>query len=532
MAEELLKGCNGQVSETGGVWSLRLGAPRLPVLFFEDADIIADEAEDFRPFPPIDQIFNAISATYPDPAQNWESTESELITNAEWEAEDGGRRLTASLSLPVVPYPMQVVCVTNALITDHRRMRRHVLTLPMEACALEALDVVSWTSDANSYTAKLFEVTEAIRDLRTQLVQVSLREVDPDDYDIPPGLVCPSPPSLTPVRPAAQAVQGWAVAPYAITIEGEPRRAGILASWDADGAEDARGVRVAVRRQGETGDGIEQPLYPVATGGAAITDGILAGVYEVRAQYDADRSTTWTSWISVTVPAVGFGLDDLSGELVEWLGTMRDWIDEGIPEVQQLAQELAEEAQARVEAVQQMADDLAEETDARSAETQAAAEALRAERDRIRQVAAEVVELAANDHAAREDIRRSVQVQLSDLEASFDEQIVALADADFALTARLTTLEATSGELFASINQVDQARIDGDNALASLVAAVAVGTAQQFDHAAIWYFDTTVEGWTGSPNAPSASAGFLTPGAGSSALSPSGLAASGRAAHA
>ncbi|PWE26522.1 hypothetical protein C4N9_21590, partial [Pararhodobacter marinus] len=152
---------------------------------------------------------------------------------------------------------------------------------------------------------------------------------------------------------------------------------------------------------------------------------------------------------------------------------------------------------------------------------------IRAERDRIRQVAAEVVELAANDHAEREEIRRSLQVQLGDLEASFDEQIVVLADADFALTARITTLEASSNDLSASIQQVEQARIDGDNALASLVAAVAVGTAQQFDHVARWYFDTTVDGWTGAPNAPSASAGFLIPGAGSSVLSPSGLAASG-----
>ncbi|MBN8291019.1 hypothetical protein JI664_03485 [Rhodobacter sp. NTK016B] len=521
--EELLKGCNGQVSETGGVWSLRLGAPRLPVLFFEDADIIADEAEDFRPFPPLDQIFNAISATYPDPAQNWESAESELVTNAEWEAEDGNRRLTASLSLPVVPYPAQVQRVTRALIADHRRMRRHVLTLPMEAAALEALDVVSWTSAENSYSAKLFEVTEAIRDLRTQLVRVSLREVEPEDYEIPEGIIRPTPPAPGPVRPAAQAVEGWQADPYTITIEGKPRRAGILARWEADGAEDARGVRVAVRRQGDAGDGVEQPLYPVATGGAAITDGILAGVYEVRAQYDADRPTDWTDWTSVAVPAVGFGLDDLAPALVDWLGTMRDWIDDGIPEVRDLAQALADEAQARADAVQAVADELAEEADARSAETQAAAEALRAERDRIRQVAAEVVELAANDHAAREEIRRSVQVQLGDLEASFDEQVLTLADADFALAARLTSVEATSDDLSASINQVDQARIDGDNALASLVAAVAVGTAQQFDHAAIWYFDTTTEGWTGAPVAPTASDGWLRPGLGSSAVSPSGL---------
>lgn len=59
--------------------------------------------------------------------------------------------------------------------------------------------------------------------------------------------------------------------------------------------------------------------------------------------------------------------------------------------------------------------------------------------------------------------------------------------------------------------------------LSALVAAVAVGTATQFDHAAIWYFDASVEGWTGTPAAPTASGGYLRSTAGANLLSPTGL---------
>ncbi|WP_417627081.1 hypothetical protein, partial [Pararhodobacter aggregans] len=612
--EELLKGCTGALTETGGVWSLRLGGPGLPVLFLEDDGIIADEAEDFAPFPPIDQIFNAISATHPDPASLWESRESELRTNPAWEAEDGGRRLPTSLSLPTVPYPVQVDRVCAALIADHRRMRRHVMTLDTPGAVLEAGDTIAWSSVANGYDGKLFEVTELSRDLFTQQVRASLREVDPGDYDPPSGLVRPNVPVPTPVRPAVQSVPGFAVSPYVLDVEGEARRAGILALWDPEGADDARGLRIAIRRAGEGGDGDERPPYLVPAGMAVITEGLVAGDYEVRGRLQVDRPTSWTAWLPVTVADVRLGLVELSTEITGWLGSLQEWIDGGVidlpgelaslgaalsAEAEARATALAAEAQARADGLLAAANALAAEAQARAAaiateataraaalaaeaearaagllevsealEAEAAARAdalteeaqaraadlaavgaelsvetaarvalaqetaatLRDQRDRIRAVAIEVLELGSQAHLAREELRQSISAQVGSIRATYDAQILTLADEASALAARLVTLEVSSDDLAVQIAQLDQARIAGDEALGQLITAVSVGTATQFDHTRIWYWDEAPEGWTGEPVAPEVTAsGWLRPGPASSVLSPGGLAIAGGA---
>src|SRR5690606_31534823 len=101
--------------------------------------------------------------------------------------------------------------------------------------------------------------------------------------------------------------------------------------------------------------------------------------------------------------------------------------------------------------------------------------------------------------------------------------IVTLASATGAAAIRLTTLEATSGDLSSAIQLAEIARIEGDEALAALIAQLSVGSALTFDHAQIWYWDAAVEGWTGSPTNPVAINGWLRPGPASSILSPAGL---------
>lgn len=510
--EELLKGCLGAVTETGGVWSLRLGAPQLPVLFITDDDIMTNDPEAFKPFPPIDQIKNSISATYPDPASNWEPTESRILTNADWELEDGGRRLSTVVSLPVVPYPVQVQRVTASLISDHRRMRRHTMTLPARAAALEALDTIAWTSVSNNYTAKLFEVADGVRDLRTQLVGVSLREVDPDDYDIPAALDRPAAPGRDVDRPSPQSVAGFAVAPTTINDGTNPRRPAIAVSWAADGADDARGVRLRIRVDGDTGAGDKLALYSVADGGAFLVDGILPGVtYQIRARYAVDRPTIWTEWATVTAPDVRLGDDDLDAELVGRIDTLRDWIDGGVTD---LPGDLAGLTQS-----------LAAEVATRIAENTLDSVRWRTARDDMRRLAAEVLDLAAHDTESREAIRQSLTVTLNDLSASVTADLLVVIDDQSATAAQVLQLEAANTVLESALTQAEVARAAGDDALSALISALAVGTAVQFDHAVIWYFDTTVEGWSGSPSPPTAVAGgYLKPAAAGYVTSPAGLA--------
>ncbi len=180
--EELLKACNGEIAEIGGTFKARAGAPGLPVYFFTDDDCLITEAEELDPFPPFESVYNAISSTRPAPEQVYQAKASPIYTNTLWEAEDGGQRKPAELSLPAVTSGTQAQRIERAYIRDQRRMITHKVPLPPDAMILEPLDVVSWTSARNGYTAKRFEVTEVADDPMTMNQLVALREVDPSDY--------------------------------------------------------------------------------------------------------------------------------------------------------------------------------------------------------------------------------------------------------------------------------------------------------------------------------------------------------------
>ncbi len=199
--EELLKGCSGQMAEVGGIWKIRVGGPGLPVYVFSDDDVIVTAAQGFEPFPGLDRTWNGIQASYPEPSSLWESKDAPPRFNADYEMLDQDRRLVADLSLPAVPYANQVQRLMRAYIEEERRFRRHSLTLPPDAAILEPLDAVVWTSAANGYDAKVFELAECVDDLGTALQQVSLRERDPADYDWAPADELPWEPVSTGLTP-------------------------------------------------------------------------------------------------------------------------------------------------------------------------------------------------------------------------------------------------------------------------------------------------------------------------------------------
>src|SRR5690606_29128738 len=62
--EELLKSCNGQYSDTGGICRVHVGAPGLPVMFLTDDDWVVTDPQDFEPFKGLEQTFNGATATY------------------------------------------------------------------------------------------------------------------------------------------------------------------------------------------------------------------------------------------------------------------------------------------------------------------------------------------------------------------------------------------------------------------------------------------------------------------------------------
>ncbi|MDV7396239.1 hypothetical protein RZS08_32900, partial [Arthrospira platensis SPKY1] len=120
------------------MFRLRFGAPAPASLFITDDDISISDPQGFTPFPGLQETANAISVTYREPGSLWQSKGAPPVLDPALEAEDGGRRLMASLSLDAVFNRRQAMQVARGYIKDERRFRTHQIVLPADAQVLEA----------------------------------------------------------------------------------------------------------------------------------------------------------------------------------------------------------------------------------------------------------------------------------------------------------------------------------------------------------------------------------------------------------
>lgn len=238
--ERLLLACTGQISEFGGVWRIRVGAPAAAVMVITDDDLSISDPQLFEPIRGLEDTHNAISAQYVEPRDLWQARTTELITNPLWEAEDGDRRLPVELMLPGVTNRNQARQIAGAMIRDHRRQRQHQFVLPPEAQILEPLDTLLWTSRINGYDARAFEIQRLRVSQRSAMVAVTLRERDPHDHDWQASDELPLPPDYAPLPPAPPlALQGWDMQALSLPDAfGPARRPGLLFSWDGQGHDE------------------------------------------------------------------------------------------------------------------------------------------------------------------------------------------------------------------------------------------------------------------------------------------------------
>jgi hypothetical protein len=315
--DELAKTCLGQISEMGGVFRMRVGAPAAPVQFITDEDIVISAPQELDPFPGLAASANAIASEYPEPASLWTSRAAPPLFNAAWEAEDGGRRLSTSLNFPACSDVSQVAQLMAAYIKDARRFRTHRLVLPPEAFVLEPLDTIAWTSARNGYTNKIFEVVEITDQPGTINQELVLRERDPSDYG---WTASQDLPAVVPVTGLAarppQIIAGWSVAARTLKDAlGLDRRPAITLSWAGSAALDALFVRYEIRLKA-TAQVVASGLADRGAASVLVSDGLLPEAeYEVRGRYVLDRPTEWSSWLSVTTPGIYLQGTDLRGGL-------------------------------------------------------------------------------------------------------------------------------------------------------------------------------------------------------------------------
>ncbi|MBB3288151.1 MULTISPECIES: phage tail protein [unclassified Rhizobium] len=305
---ELLKVANAHMAEVGGIFKILVGVPGAAVYSYSDNDIVVTKEQDFEPFPQLQDTYNAIEATYPEPAEKWATKDAPGRYSPALEAEDGGRRLPVPVELPAAPYPNQVQRVGQAMILDYRRFRVHQIYLPPDAYPLEPNDCVAWSSARNGYTNKKFLVVKAVPQSNF-LVLVTIKEIDPSDYDWNPSQQLPTATGwVGPIVPPPQPMYGWTVEPATINDSaGVPWRPSIKISCAPDQDDVVRvWVQVRVAATGVIQFDSDSTRYE-APYSWIINSGFKGNEnFEARGRFipSGNRVTEWSEWLPVTTPNV------------------------------------------------------------------------------------------------------------------------------------------------------------------------------------------------------------------------------------
>lgn len=337
--EAILTGCQGRISEIGGFYKIHLGAPDSPTFTFSDDDILSTEEQTFRPFFSLADSVNGIQATYPDPAQGWNTATAPAYYRTDLEARDGNRRLMANPSFDFVPYTEQVQRLQKSAIEEAQRARTHTLALPPAFWVVEPGDVGEWTSARNGYVAKQFRVDNGADKANLDVV-LSLTEVDPSDYDWNTGT------DFTPVTgggtisppPLPQGVALWDAQPYTLVDQdGIGRRPAILISWDGS-QPGVNGLKYEVQLASDGSSVTRGTVNSFTAGNLIVHAGILpATTYQVRGQYipSSPRDMLWTDYVTVTTPDVRFSLEDFNAAITAQVTTIQNQFNDELSEIRQ-----------------------------------------------------------------------------------------------------------------------------------------------------------------------------------------------------
>ncbi|NTJ46509.1 DUF1983 domain-containing protein [Agrobacterium rhizogenes] len=305
---ELLKVANARMAEVGGIFKILVGVPGAAVYSYSDDDVVVTQEQDYQPFPQLSETYNAIEATYPEPSEKWSTKDAPGRYYPALEVADGNRRLPVQIELPASPYANQVQRVGQAMILDYRRFRTHQIYLAPDAYPLEPNDCVSWTSNRNGYTNKKFLVVKAVPQ-RNFLVLVTLKEIDPSDYDWNPSQQLPTATGwVGPITPPPQPMYGWTVEPATINDSaGVPWRPSIKISCAPDQDDVVRvWTQVRLAATGDVMFDSDSTRYETPYSWVINANFKGSTDYEARGRFipSGTRVTNWSDWLPVTTPNV------------------------------------------------------------------------------------------------------------------------------------------------------------------------------------------------------------------------------------
>ena len=348
--EDIISACNGRISEVGTRYRIQVGDPAPAVASLTDADFRSTQGQSFAPFFPLAETVNAVTATYPAPAEGWQAQDAPPLYRPDLEAEDGNRRLPTGVQLDAVPFPEQVQRLMASALAEARRARRHSATLPARFWHLEPGDFVEWTSARHGYANKLWRI-DGLRDLQNGDIAVDLTEVDPDDYDRDASVefrpVVPG--SLSGVVRPPVVLEGWDVEGVSVG-DGTSLRPALQFNWTPPADDVFTGLSYQIRLTADQRIISSGVIAEVGQGFDVVSGALLAATgYEARARLVTTRRSEWTAWLGAVTPDVRLVFEDFDPIVTQ---TIADTVDavEAVGQAVGVVEQFALQTQERIEA--------------------------------------------------------------------------------------------------------------------------------------------------------------------------------------
>jgi hypothetical protein len=313
--DDLAQAMGGQWAYSGGEFHLRAGGYTASVLTLTDADLAVvqrdqDGSENQSPVNITthrarDQMFNVVTATIWDAAQDYKQTTLTPLKGAALITRDGVE-LVQDVQMPAVGYAPQALHISGIMLRDARDPMAVALPFKLSAYRVELFDTISLTLDRYGWSAKTFIVLgrewsgdgSILLTLKETTAAIFTMDADFDPQGYAENTALPSP---------------WDIAPPTITsIASRPSVlsdgslvSDVLVTWTALTSAAERAGRVEVQW---LVPGFE--IQTVSVSGD-MTQAVLPGVPEgaviiIRARVVTSVAVSgWCAQQSYTVPQAG-----------------------------------------------------------------------------------------------------------------------------------------------------------------------------------------------------------------------------------
>lgn len=410
--ERILESCAGSMYDRVGANGPLVGVPQT-VMYptITDGDLVLGRPVKFAAKQGRDNLINGVFGSYVKADDQYQSVSYPAQTDASAEAADTEVRRVKS-DYPTVIASSQAQRLAKIKLRLARLQATATITLGFRAVVLEPGDWVRWNSAR--YGDRTYIIMSLVRH-KDRTVTLTLREIAASAYSWTVGeeQPAPAPGEAGDGGGLANSVTSFSLSALTMTGAGGTKTPAIRVYWSPIVDPTVTAVLIEYRIAGTT-DAVSERATAPSAGEWLLASSLLGNTaYEVRATIETApaRDTVWTAWTSITTG---------------------DQVLVGVPPADSITPEQMTAATR---------DLVVTRAQAALADLQVA----------MSDVAMLLADVDASSEMNRQELTRSLAVQLGAATARFSEEIAAAVGPDSAIVAQITALEAAVGDVGSSL---------------------------------------------------------------------------------